>query len=752
MDIVKKLLEPYSIHPQEIEELAGYASTNYRIKSGGTNYLLKHYKNASEYRLICEEDKVLELLSAKNLAFKTPVSLEALQVYEDDSFSRLLPYIEGELLAKVDHTATLLHGFGMAAAHMNACLLEVKNTFIQSRELAWDMKYTLLNSEKVIHIADLADSKVVSYYLDVFEQKILPIQNKLRQSIIHSDLNDNNIIVDGETVAGIIDFGDIAHSPLIYEVAIALTYIMMANEENPFEKAKAFLLGYHSIYPLKQEEIELLHILIPSRLCVSVCNSAEKKANGEDTDYVLISEKPAWRLLHKWISISPLWIKNYFLAALGLKTEFPRPDIITDKREKFTGRSLSTSYQEPIYMTGAAFQYMYDHLGNCYLDAYNNIAHVGHCHPRISKAISKQVRKLNTNTRYLYPQLVDYAEAITETMPDPLTKTFYVNCGSAASDLAVRIAKTHTNKSTVAILKSSYHGNTQAGIAISDYKHSGKGGKGKPDKVITLPLPKDYDGLFPDGKAYAQNAIEILSSEINKGNIPAALIVEPISGCGGQVPLAAGYLKTLVPFLKQHEILLIVDEVQVGFGRLGDYYWGFEMQDIIPDMVIVGKSMGNGHPVAAVITTEELADSFANGMEFFSSFGGNPVSCTVAMEVLNIIKEEELQANAKLVGDYIRNSLLELQKKYYCIADVRGSGLFIGIEFRDSKKNPDESMAVNIKEELKQRFILVGTDGPHNNVIKMKPPLCFNKNNALYFLQEFKTAIEHRLRVSKTLD
>lgn len=748
IDKVKKLLEPYNIFPQEIMELDGYASTNFRAKSEENNYLLKLYKDSSEYKLITAEENILNLLAAENLAFKTPVSIKAMHHYQDGSFSRLLLFIEGELLSKVPQTEALLHNFGTAAAQMNASLLDVENTVIQSRQLEWDMKSTLLNSKKLVYISDPADRKIVSYFLDIFEHEISPIQNELRHSIIHSDLNDNNIIVKGETLEGIIDFGDIAYSPLIYEVAIALTYIMMANEEDPFEKAKAFLQGYHKILPLEQEEIELLHILIPSRLCVSVCNSAEKKANGDDTEYVLISEKPAWQLLHKWLAINPLWIKNYFLSALDLETEVPELDPLLNKREVHTGRSLSTSYRQPIYMTSAAFQYMYDNLGNTYLDAYNNIAHVGHCHPRISKAITSQIRKLNTNTRYLYPQLGDYAAALTKTMPSSLTKIFYLNCGSAASDLAVRIAKTHTQNSAVAILKHGYHGNTQAGIAISDYKHSGKGGKGKPDNIITLPLPKEYNGLFPNGIVYAQDAITIISAEISKGNIPAALIVEPISGCGGQVPLAPEYLKTLAPFLKKHEILLIVDEVQVGFGRLGNYFWGFEMHDIIPDMVITGKSMGNGHPVAAVITSEKLADSFANGMEFFSSFGGNPVSCTVAMEVLNIIKEEGLQENAKKVGAYLREGLQRLQEEHDSITDVRGTGLFLGIEFTDKEGNPNSAMADTIKEELKQRFILVGTDGPHNNVIKTKPPLCFSKSNAEHFLQQFKRALEHRSKNS----
>ena len=735
MQGLEELIKPYGIKPQEIERLDGYASINYRVKSEGVNQLIKHYLDINEYEFISEEDRILKLLSNKDLPFQLPASRHNMKSLENGSFSRLLPFIEGDLLSSVKQTDSLLRSFGEAIGHLNYNLLSVKSNIIKARELFWDMKHTLVNAPKASYIKNANDRKLVTYFLDLFEQNVFPIQSELRHSIIHSDLNDNNIIIEGEKVNGIIDFGDITYSPLIYEVAIALTYIMLSNESDPFEKAKVFLHGYHKVLPLKRKEIQLLGTLIPARLCVSVCNSAKKKAEGEDTEYVLISEKPAWKLLHKWISINPIWIDDFFLAALDFESNPLNIESLKSKREKFTGKSLGTSYNEPIYVTGGAFQYMYDQLGNTYLDAYNNIPHIGHCHPNISRVISKQVRKLNTNTRYLYPELASYAEKITNTLPSDLQKIFYVNSGSAASDLAIRMSTTHTERETVAILENGYHGNTQIGIAISDYKHNGKGGSGKSKNIITLPLPKVYKGKFKTGKEYADNAIYIISTEIKKGNTPSALIVEPISGCGGQVPLADEYLKTLKPFLEEYNILLILDEVQTGFGRLGKYFWGFEMHDVIPDIVIMGKPMGNGHPVAAVVTTNKIAETFANGMEFFTSFGGNPVSCAIAIEVLNTIQEEKLSENAEHVGEYLKNGLLNLHAQFDCIKDVRGEGLFLGIEFIDKE------FAGHVKEDLKKCFILVGTDGPFNNVIKVKPPLCFNKENAKHLINQIKGSI-----------
>lgn len=739
---LKKILLPYALVPQETQQLQGYASLNYRIQSEGTNYLLKHYTDPSEYDLICEENRILQQLKEKELSFALPYALQDIHTYKDRSFSRLLPFLEGKLLSSVTQTDELLENFGRVTAQLNTHLLPLKSDTIQARVQEWDMKHTLLNFAKAHFIKNPQDRKIVTYYLDLFEHTIAPIQQELRHSIIHSDLNDNNVLIAGNEVVGLIDFGDIAYSPLVYEVAIALTYIMMANPEDPFTKAQAFLKGYHQELPFLEEEIELLHLLIASRLCVSVCNSAQKKSQGEDTAYVLISEKPAWNLLHKWIAINPIKTTNRFKKTLGFSIQNIAIDTLKAKRQHLTGPSLSTSYKEPICMTGGAFQYMYDHLGNTYLDAYNNIPHVGHGHPNISRALSKQARILNTNTRYLNPVMLTYAETLTHKLPSTLHTCFFVNAGSEASDLAIRMARTHTQRDTIAILKHGYHGHTQIGISISDYKHSGKGGSGTPQHIITLPLPKEYNGTQHTGEAYAQEAIQLLELAIAKGNTPAALIAEPLSGCGGQVPLAKGYLKTLKPFLEQHSILLIIDEVQVGFGRLGTHFWGFEMHEVLPDMVVMGKPMGNGHPIAAAVTTSEVAASFANGMEFFTSFGGNPVSCAVALAVLNTIEEEELQANALEIGTLLKNGLLQLQKTYPCIGDVRGSGLFLGIECIDTQNNPSAHIASFIVEHLKAHFILSSIDGPHNNVIKMKPPLCFNKENTQQFLKEIEIAMQ----------
>ena len=750
---MKELLKHYHLEPTEIKQLEGYGSLNYYIKDKDNNhYVLKHYTNSSELALIQAESEILSIISGK-LPFEIPAISSGKQTsvhqYANKSFSRLLPYIKGSLLSKVKHSPRLLYNFGKSIAELDISLEGIRNAEIESRKFVWDLQYCLLNRPKIKYITDTSKAKLVEYFFDQFEHFVLPELANLRYSIIHNDLNDYNILTDGNIITGVIDFGDITYAPLVNEIAIALAYIMMGKEK-PFEAANQVIRGYQTLYPLNEEELKLLYYLIPARICTSVCNSAEFKAKGEDTEYILVNEKPAWTLLEKWISYNPLMVKNSFLKAAGypLINLNKKNDDIRAIRKKNTGKSLGLSYSTPIYMTGAAFQYMYDHKGNTYLDARNNIPHVGHCHPKISQAISRQTRLLNTNTRYLYDSLAKYTEKLLPLFPPELNKVFFVNSGSAASDLAVRMAQTYTSKDHLLVLEHGYHGNTTIGINISSYKFDGKGGKGISPGVTSLPLPKLFNGKFRTGEEYAKNATEQISGLINNNILPAAFIVEPVSGSGGQVPLAPGYLKTIKPFLEKHKILTITDEVQTGFGRLGDYFWGFEMHDIVPDIVILGKPMGNGHPVAAVVTTEKISNAFATGMEFFSSFGGNPVSCEAANAVLEVIEEEKLKQNAKETGDYFLSSLKSLQKDFPAIGDIRGSGLFIGIEFINNEEKPDTKFAEMVNNSLKQHFILAGTDGP---VLKIKPPLCFNKSNVDLFIEKLNEILKNHFPHSTSL-
>ena len=402
-------------------------------------------------------------------------------------------------------------------------------------------------------------------------------------------------------------------------------------------------------------------------------------------------------------------------------------EAIYASRRDHINPSLSLSYREPIHMIRGSMQYLYDATGHCYLDAVNNVPHVGHCHPRVVDATCRQARLLNTNTRYLYASLTDYCEKLLSKFPAPLEVVYLANSGSEANDLALRLARHYTSRKDIVILDHAYHGNLGSLIDISPYKHDGKGGSGRPGHVHKAIMPDRYRSPASIDE-YTDSVLRSLQQDDGS----AAFICESLLGCGGQIVLPDGYLKTAYSHARESGAVCIADEVQVGFGRVGSHFWGFETQGVVPDIVTLGKPIGNGHPLAAVVTTREIADTFNNGMEYFNTFGGNPVSCAIGMAVLDVIEDEGLQEKAHKTGNYLLKELRSLQSDHPIIGDVRGLGLFIGIELVNNQqsKTPAATQASFIAERMKQLGVLISTDGPYHNVLKIKPPLCFNLDNA----------------------
>ncbi|MEP7253849.1 MAG: aminotransferase class III-fold pyridoxal phosphate-dependent enzyme, partial [Ginsengibacter sp.] len=741
MDIIKFIQFPAAV--AKVSKLYGYGSINYKVSlADETNYLVKIY-DAGQKKFVQEIERIISVLKANDgLQLHAPVTLPLTKGIPEDVYIRISSFIEGVALNKLLATDAVLAGISNAAAELLNGLQFIESDIVKANEHDWNLRDALRNKDKIQYITDAAERKAVLHYFFLFEYDVLPKFMFMRQSVIHGDLNEANIIIKDNIVQGFIDFGDISYAPVVCELAILLTYIMMMFPEKCFEKAKIIIEIFQKKFPLAEEEIEILPNLIAARLCVSVCNSAEAKSRQNDTDYILISEKPPWHLLNKWVATNPVFIISLFKEYAGYSVSTPDTLSLLERRKKVASASLSLSYQTPIHMSAALFQYMYDAAGGSYLDAYNNIPHVGHSHPAIAEAAARQIRKLNTNTRYLYDSYADYSEKLLSLFPQSLNKVMLVNSGSEASDLATRIARTITGKAAVAVLQWSYHGNTQNGINISSYKFDRKGGAGPNDTILRLPLPKAYKGRFANAEEYFTEAKTLIENFENKNNALAAFIAEPISGCGGQVPLMDGYLSLLVPYLRAKGILIIIDEVQTGFGRLGQWFWGFEMYGIVPDMVVLGKSIANGHPMGAVVTTEAITDAFNNGMEFFSSFGGNPVSCEIGKAVIETIQQEGLQKNALEVGNYWMDELNRLKKEFPHIGDVRGAGLFIGVECIDDHGKENTILAQRIKNELKEAYILSSTDGPLDNVLKMKPPLCFNKENAARFIGELAVLLK----------
>jgi len=417
-------------------------------------------------------------------------------------------------------------------------------------------------------------------------------------------------------------------------------------------------------------------------------------------------------------------------------------------RRKRMGRNQSISYREPLKIVRGWKQYLFDEEGRKYLDAYNNVAHVGHNHPRVVAAAQRQIGVLNTNTRYLHDNINRYAEKLTSLFHQSLSVCFFVNSGSEANELALRLARTYTNQRDLIVLEAAYHGNTNTLVDISPYKHNGPGGKGAPAWVHAAPIPDDYRGAYKRsdpqaGAKYAQHILEIINKLKQTGTGLAGFIAESLPSVGGQIIMPPGYLADVFRYVREAGGICIIDEVQTGFGRTGTHFWGFEAQDVVPDIVVLGKPIGNGHPLGAVITTRAIADAFNNGMEFFSTFGGNPVSCAVGLEVLNVVQHEQLQDHALRVGNCMLDRLRPFVDRYSIVGDVRGSGLFLGVELvRDRETlEPAAEEASFVCNRMREYSILVGTDGPYHNVVKIRPPMPFDEQNAALLVDVMETVL-----------
>ncbi len=443
-----------------------------------------------------------------------------------------------------------------------------------------------------------------------------------------------------------------------------------------------------------------------------------------------------------WLSLSPDPNVILGIPSDRFPVREPREAETLRARRRRIGGNLSLAYNEPVKIVRGWMQYLFDETGRRYLDAYNNVPHVGHCHPRVVSAGLEQMGVLNTNTRYPHDSINRYAEKLCSTLPKSLEVCFFVNSASEANELAIRLARAYTKQRDMIVLEAAYHGHTNTLIDISPYKHGGPGGGGAPHWVHVAPIPDTYRGAYKRndplaGEEYARRAQSLIEQAQAEGGGIAAFIAETCPSVGGQIFMPAGYLAAVYRYVRKAGGVCIADEVQTGYGRIGTHFWAFEEQSVTPDIVVIGKPIGNGHPIGAVITRREIAAAFDNGMEFFSTFGGNTVSCAIGLAVLDVVLEEKLQEHALRVGNVLLEGLRPFVDRYPIVGDVRGSGLFLGVEMvRDRETlEPAPEEASFISNRMRQSGLLVGTDGPFHNVIKIRPPMPFDDKNAAVLIE-----------------
>jgi 4-aminobutyrate aminotransferase-like enzyme len=741
----------------DAQQLNGYDELNFLLRTkAGTKYILKIAGEEHGIGFLDAQVKIIQYLSASEISQgfqhyllnRQGEVITSVVVNGKNQYLHILSYLEGVFWVDAkEKDKTLYEDLGSFMGKMDRVLQKFSHRAMH-RHYVWDISTAADANRKLSFIKDHEKRRIAGYFLLQFETEVLPLLSSLRHAYAHNDANDYNVLVKENSVCGLIDFGDMVYTALINNVAVACTYAML-NHDNPLAAATLVVKGYQQQYPLKEQELDLLYYLIAARLCISVTQSAYNAAQASSNEHHYITEGPAWKLLYQLIRINPIRAKNNFREVCGFETARGNDySGILQNRAQLIGKNLSISYLQKLKIVRGALQYLYDEKGRTFVDCVNNPSHVGHCHPYVVKKMQKQIATLNTNTRYLHDSIVEYARRLTDTLPSALKVCYFVNSGSEANDLAVRMSRHYTGNKDIIVLDHAYHGTSTLAMEMSPYKFDGKGGFGQMPWIHKVMSPDLYRGPYryedaDAGKKYAQDIKRVIGDLKTNGKAPAVFICETLLGVGGQMPLPPGYLKEVYKSVREAGGLCIADEVQVGFGRVGDTFWGFELQEVIPDIVVMGKPIGNGHPLAAVIVKEEIANAFNNGMEYFNTYGGNPVSMETGLAVLDVIQQEEMQAHAKQVGEYLMMQLRTLMKKYPMMSDVRGHGLFIGVEMVKDTKSLEPAIPEidKVVEMVKEKGYLLSTDGPLHNVLKIKPPMTFNRENADELVQYLDEAM-----------
>ncbi len=701
----------------------------------GRAFVLKLIDDYDEAQIDLEF-RLVERAHAAGLAIALPrvfttITGHATAVFTEEPEAvrgRVLEFVPGTTWGDAPaHSRGLFRDLGRVLGGLDRALAPLESSL--RRTHPWDLARAGQHRHHVTLVPDARRRRLLEWTFLQYSAAV-PQLPALPHACIHGDANDENVLVDGDRVTGLIDFGDSLWNPVVCELAIALAYAML-EEPDPLASGAEVVTGYHAERPLDIDELRVLVPLVLGRLSVTAATAAYRRTIDPHHASWFVTEDRAWRLLERLAAIDPAEAGTRLAAGTGLDPHAGRGASVAElaeRRRRHIGPSLSIAYREPLKIVRGRGQFLLDDRGRAFLDLVNNVCHVGHCHPRIVKAAARQMAELNTNTRYLHGHLVEYAERLSATLPDPLEVCFFVNSGTEANELALRLAAAHTGRHHVLVVDGAYHGHTSRLIAASPYKFMGPGGAGTPEPwVHVVPMPDGYRGVHrghdrATGVAYGDEVGRVIE---RTGAPVAAFITESFQSCGGQIVPPPGYFEAAFRHVRAAGGLCIADEVQTGFGRVGSYFWAFESQQVIPDIVVMGKPIGNGHPMGAVVTTRAIAESFANGMEFFSTFGGNPVSCAVGLAVLDVISDEGLQAHALDVGSRLLAGLQGLASRHEMIGDVRGSGLFIGVELVRSRDTlePATHEADDLINRLQRRGMLVSTDGPHHNVLKIKPPL-----------------------------
>ncbi len=650
----------------------------------------------------------------------------------------LTSFLPGTLMAAVEvRTPALAASIGDMLGRLDRAL-EAFDHPLLDRDLNWNLRRAGWIANHIDAIDGASRRARIGSIIARFERDVRPRLDVLPRTPLHNDANDMNVLVSLENgvqrATGIVDFGDMIRGPKVCEVAIAMAYAMMGAGD-PLARGAALASAYHRACPLTREEIALIAPLVLARLAVSVTNAAIQRREDPTNVYLTISEAPAWRLLDYLDALGEEEFTSAIATACDSTGSLPET---VSKRSLLARRHLvalgnqSLFYDDPLHLVSGRGHFLYDADGVEYLDVYNNVPHVGHSHPHVVEAVARQMATLNTNTRYLQDVHVEYAERMLALLPPHLKKIVFLSSASEANELALCLARAATGARDMIVMDHCYHGNTTGAMDISPYKfRHPRSLSGAPDWVHVVSQPDVYRGTHRDEDAAEQYVTDfraIVDEVDGSGRRLAGFISECVPSVGGQIVLPPGYLNACYAMVREVGGICIADDVQTGLGRLGHWLWGFQQQDCTPDVVVWGKPLGNGFPLAAVAMTHAVAEAFSRGPEFFATFGGSSAACAAGGAVLDVLIGEKLQDRARETGDMLLSGLDTLAKRHDIIGDVRGYGLFLGVELvRDrGRREPASEEAAQVENLLRERGVLLGLEGPDDNVLKIRPPMSFD--------------------------
>jgi 4-aminobutyrate aminotransferase-like enzyme/Ser/Thr protein kinase RdoA (MazF antagonist) len=739
----------------------------------GRQFVLKVANAAEERAFLDAQNAMLEHLAPLDLSPRVVAAGDGsfLTHGPGGHFVRLLTWLPGVPLGTMAAVSdSLVEDLGRRLGQLDRALAAFDHPALH-RDFHWDVAqaFRVIRAHSP-RIADAGLRGLVERTAAHIETRDVRLHARLRRSTIHGDPNDHNVLGSdrgqtgvkpgsdrGQTtswqVTGFVDFGDAVHSFTVADLAIAIAYAIL-DKRDPLRIATTIARAYHAEHPLTDDEWPALWGLVQLRMCVSVCMAAYQQPDRPSDEYLAVSQAPIRRTLPILAGVHPDAAEEALRPHSDpavTRTRTSDGDATLANRRKLLGSNLSIGYRDPLKVSRGWMQFLFDDSGRQFLDAYNNVPHVGHSHPRVVAAVGAQLRAVNTNTRYLYDELWQFADGLCATLPAPLRVCYFVNSGSEANELALRLARAHTGHRDLIVQDAAYHGNTTTLVDISPYKFNGPGGNGKPPWVHVVPVPDDYRGPYKRGDAAAgakyAAAVAQAVDELRARQIGlCGFIAESCPSVGGQIVPPPGYLDTAYRSVREAGGVCIADEVQTAYGRMGTHFYAFERQGVIPDIVVLGKPIGNGYPLGAVVTTREIANSFDNGMEFFSTFGGSTVSCAAGLAVLDVVRDEELQAHALRVGERLLDGLRSLAARYEIVGDVRGIGLFLGVELVKDRRSlePAADTASLVVNRMRDERVLIGTDGVFHNVLKIRPPMPFTELDA----DRLVTALEAALRLS----